>query len=373
MSDIKRIAIFIVVIIAVVAVSTSFVGSDILDRAIIIGLGVDSSEEGVRITAGGINPGNGSEQIGTYSKTVSANGSSVGQALNRMAELTGKEASLGRCLLIVLGQDLYEKEDFGDIINYFIESDSFKESSAICCANGSAEELFNKGSAMTQSVSFALTALLQEQSEKVAIVTNNLLNYTLSQRELFKTGFLNKVAFVASQNTDASNPAKVQGYFTLDETVIFRENEYVYTLGKDETRAFALFDDDVLGDTFTSDASGNMLTINVNSKKVDKKVVNDQVEINIKLYAKLAKTDSADVEGIFVSKDKMEIPKETIEDITEYATQLAETLINKQTEYNFDILKIHEIYRRKQGATYELANKPMTELPIKLKLEIVEK
>lgn len=118
---------------------------------------------------------------------------------------------------------------------------------------------------------------------------------------------------------------------------------------------------------------GKLLTLNVNSKKVDKKLKDGQVEINIKLYAKLARTDSADVEGIFVSKDKKEIPEETLKDVTEYATKLAESLISKQIEYNFDILKIHELYRQKHGTSEELASKPMTELPIKLSLEIVEK
>lgn len=257
MSDIKRIAIFIAIIIVVVLVASSFVGSEILDRAIIIGMGVDSYEDGVKLTAEVVSPGNGSEQVGTYSKTVSAIGTSVGQALNRIAELTGKEASLGRCLLIVLGQDLYEKNDFGDIIDYFINSDSFKESSAICCAQGTAEDIMNKGSALSQSVSLALTTLMQDQAEKVAIVTNNMLDYALSQRELFKTGFLNKVNFVNSQNTDANNPDKEQGYFTLDKTIVFRNNNYVCELNKDETQAFALFDDDALGDTFASNAWGN--------------------------------------------------------------------------------------------------------------------
>ncbi len=373
MSNIKRIAVFVVIILFVVLVASSFVGSEILDRAIIIGLGVDKAENGVKITAEVVSPGNGSEQIGTYSKTVTAVGDSVGQALNRIAELTGKEASLGRCLLIVLGQDLYENVDFSDVIEYFIRSDSFKESSAICCSQGSAEDIMNKGSALSQSVSLALTALIQDQSEKVAIVTNNLLDYTLSQRELFKTGFLNKVSFVSSQNTDSNNPDKDQGYFVLDETVVFKSNRYLYSMDKEETKAYALFDDKVLGDTFSSDASGKLLTLNVNSKKVDKKINGNQVEINIKLYAKLARTDSADVEGIFVSKDKTEIPKETIDDITNYATTIAETLINKQIEYNFDILDIHELFRQKQGTSEELSNKPMSELPVKLKVEIVEK
>lgn len=51
MSNIKRIAVFVVIILFVVLVASSFVGSEILDRAIIIGLGVDKAENGVKITA----------------------------------------------------------------------------------------------------------------------------------------------------------------------------------------------------------------------------------------------------------------------------------------------------------------------------------
>ncbi len=373
MDDIKRTAIVIAALAVLLLISSSFVGSNIMNRAIIIGVGVDKLEDGVRLTAEIVSPGNGSEQVGTYSKIVSANGRSVGQAIQKIAELTGKEASLGRCLLIILGQDFYENTDFADTIDYFINSDSFKESSAICCCEGSAEELMNKGPAVAQSVSLALTTLLQDQAKKVAIVTNTLLDYTLSQKNMLKTGFLNKVKFLPSQNTDSNKPDQEQGFFTINDLTVFRDNNFDCDLTPDESIGLALFNDKVLGDTFSSDASGKLLTVNVNSKKIDKKIKDGEVTITIKLFVKLARTDSADVEGVFVSQDKKEIPKETINDITEQARQLSQAVINRQISQNFDLIKIHDLYRQKQGSNKELENKPMEEFNVNLKVEVIEK
>ncbi|MCM1360179.1 MAG: hypothetical protein NC183_06675, partial [Corallococcus sp.] len=103
MSNMKRLAIILIVLGAVALVASSFKGSQVLQRAIIIGLGIDETEDGVSVTAEVISPGNGTEQIGTYSKTVSAQGKSVAEAIKEIAEKTGKEASLGQCLLLILG------------------------------------------------------------------------------------------------------------------------------------------------------------------------------------------------------------------------------------------------------------------------------
>lgn len=373
MSDIKRIIIVIVVIVAVIMVSSSFVGNNIMDRAIIIGLGVDLHGAGVRLTAEVVSPSSSGDMVGTFSKTVSANGKSVGEAIQRIAELTGKEASLGRCLILVLGQELYETVDFSDIIDYFINSDSFKESSVIACCEGSAEDLINKGSVLSQSVSLAITGIIQDQASKVAIVTNNLLDYALSQMSMLKTGFLNKIKYVESDNSDPQNPDKDQGYYALDEIAVFRENKLTCMLNRDEVKGFSLMSKEVLGDTFVTDASGKILTLNINSKKVDKKLQDDVITIKIKLYAKLARTDSADVEGVFIAQDKRDIPKESIEDVTEQARILAQALIDKQTEYNFDVLDLHELYRQKNGSSKELSNKPMSEFTVNLEVEVVEK
>ena len=95
MYNIKKVFIFIAVVVLVALIAGSFVGEDLVGRAIIIGLGIDTCEEGVRVTAEIVSPASSGEQIGTFSKTVSADGKSLATAISRIAELTGKEASLG--------------------------------------------------------------------------------------------------------------------------------------------------------------------------------------------------------------------------------------------------------------------------------------
>ncbi len=60
MDDIKRTAIVIAALAVLLLISSSFVGSNIMNRAIIIGVGVDKLEDGVRLTAEIVSPGNGS-------------------------------------------------------------------------------------------------------------------------------------------------------------------------------------------------------------------------------------------------------------------------------------------------------------------------
>ena len=144
-------------------------------------------------------------------------------------------------------------------------------------------------------------------------------------------------------------------------------------LDREEMRGFSLFEDSVLGDTFSSKASGKLLTLNINSKKVNKKLKDDEITVTIKLYAKLARNDSADIEGVFIAQDEKEIPKETITDITEQARVLAQALLDKQTEYNFDVLGLHDLYRQKFGSSRQLDDKPMEEFKVNLEVEIKEK
>lgn len=374
MYNIKRISIFIVIVVVVGFVAGSFMGEDIIGRAIIIGLGVDGSDEGVRVTAEIVSPASSGEQIGTFSKTISANGESIPAAITRIAELTGKEASLGRCLVIVFGQDYYEKADLSNDIEYFIRSDSFKESSAICCVEGSAEDLFNNGAAMSQGVSLVLSGMFTNQAKETAIVTNTLLDYTLSQRSSIKTGFLNQVKFVPSNNENPSEPDKAQGYFDLRNIAIFADNKYVCMLTDDEIRGFALMNEDVIGSSFVSNAGDTQFTVTINGKDIklnpDK---DDSIKCEISLMGKAARTDSGEVKGMFAAQNKKELPQEVIDDIISQATAQINAILDKQREYNFDVVKLHETIRRRDGSSEKLDNLPTSDIKVDLTVKFDEK
>lgn len=369
MSNFKRLAIVLIVLGIVALASASFKGSEVLNRAIIIGLGVDGTEDEVIVTAEVVSPGNGSEQVGTFSKTVTASGDSIAEAIEQVAEKTGKEASLGQCLILILGEDFYTTQDSTDIIDYFIKSDSFRESAIVCCCAGSAKDVLNKGDALSQSVSLTLVTMLLDQAEKVGIPTNNLLKYARSQNELTQTGFLNCVQFVPSANKDSENPDKEQGYFLYRTAAVFRNNKYVCSLTEQEVKGFALFQDDIAGDNFVSVASGERLTLNVNSKSVDNSYKDNVISIKITLSVNLARTDSADESGAFSYKEKHDIPSDSLQDTTNQATELAKAFLDKQSANNFDLINLHETIRRQTGTTKELLDMETKDIEVKFDIK----
>lgn len=373
MSNLKRIGIVLVVVAAVALVAGSFKGSDVLDRAIILGIGIDAEESGgVLLTAEVVAPGNGTEQVGTFSKTVSVKGETVNVALQNVAEATGKETSLGQCVVLVLGQEYTETVDFSDLIDYFIKHHSLKESAVICCCEGDAKELFNKGNSLAQSMSLAIAAALLDQAEKISVTNNSLLQYARSQNELSRTGFLNKVAFVPSENTDGNLPDKEMGFISYREMCVFRANRYVTALSEQDVKGMSLFLSDVAGETFVSFEDTVTRTVQVTSKDVKLKAGKDGIEAEIKLTVRYGRTDSEAVSGPLTSKNDKEIPQKLLDDVTKQAAAIAEKYLAKQREFNFDLLDFHEMYRRQEGASASLAERPMSEFPVRLTVTVTE-
>ena len=373
MSNIKRVGIFLAVVAVCIIIGTSFKGSNILDRAIILGLGIDGTDDEITLTAEVVSPGNGTEQVGTFSKTVTVRGRTIAEAIQNIAEHTGKEASLGQCVTLIFGQEFYENVDFSDTVDYFINHHSLKESTVICCCEGTAKDLFNNGDALSQSVSLAVSTLMLDEAEKIAVYTNNLLTYARSQTELHCTGFLNKIKFVPSENKDSNSPDKTQGFFSYREYAVFRKNKYVCSLNEEEAQGMALFIKDVLGESFVAEMDGLTRTLQVNNKNIDQKTTDDGgLEIKIKLSVRLGRTDSEEVSGAIAAKRKKEIEPQVLEKVKEQAQVLAEKYLAKQSEYDFDLLKFHEAYRQKDGQSRELANKPTADFPIKLTIEVDE-
>lgn len=374
MSSLRRIAILLAILTVVALFSVSYKGNDIQSRAIVVGVGIDLEENGdISVTAEIVSPGNGGEEVGTFTKTVTATGKTVAEALQQVAVKSGKETSLGQMVLIVLGEE-YFQTDFSDTVDYFIRSDSCKESTIICCCEGRAEQLMNYGDALSQSVSLALANKLKGMAEEVAIPASDLLTYTRSQIELYKTGFLNYVTFQESQNTSTVNPEQKQGFFVMDRVAVFRQNNLVGILDEQETRGFAILCDKVSGSVFpVLDKEDKYLTLRSNSKSVDVKQKDGVVSISVDIKVKLSRTDSFGAGGLFSAKSESEISQEMLSQAKEQSVELANLFLNKQIEWEFDLLNIHEIFRQKYGSTEEILTLPMNEIPVKLKVEMSEK
>lgn len=352
MSSLRRIFVIFLLSIALFVMSASFTSNDILDRAIIIGLGLDLSQDNeLVVTAEVVSPGNGSEQVGTFSKTITVQGQTVAHAIGQITQKMGKEASLGQCALLILGNSLYTRVDFSQIVDFFIHSYNFKESSVICCAKGEAKQILNYGEGASQSVSLAIVSMLQQQAKSTALPTNSLLRYARSQKELSRTGFINHVQFVPSQNVDEQNPNKIQGYFSYDQLVVFRNNKFVGYLSNEQLRGLSILTKSVTGDVFIVQAQGEKVTFITGEKSVDMQIDDTNVTLKIKLKCRLARSDDFGVNGVFTVQTEQNLPQELLQNIQRQATDLVQNFVDYQRQNNVDLIYLHEKFRQKQGST----------------------
>lgn len=374
MSGLRRIAVVIVVAAAVIIWGASFEVSDVQRRSIVLGLGVDFDDEKNKfvLTAEVVSPGNGSEQVGVFSKIVDSEGHSVGEAIAEIGVKTGKQPSLGQCGVLVLGRNLFEKRDFSDVLEYFVRSDSFKENAVICCTDSTAD-LFDKIDALNKSVSLSLAEALNENSKKVAIPSNTLLEYARSQSELNKDGYLNVVSFVDSPNKDESAPDKKSGYFVYDKMAVFSQNKFVIELSEQEIAGFASLTEDVVGDTVSVSEDNKTYALRVNTKSVDSRLDGNTVKIKISLQVKLARADGSDVGGLFAAKSDRDVSEAMLEQMKQKVCQNIRLFVERQAECNFDIVDFHELFRRRDGYSDELASMPASDIAVEVSLDVTEK
>lgn len=373
MSGLKRVGILIAVAAVALVFSASFEGSGIQERAIIIGIGVDCGDgDGIELTAEVVSPGNGQEQIGLFSKTVSATGASVGDAIAELWKQVGKKPSLGQCGVLIFGEDFYRTRELRDVTDFFAQSGSFRENSVICCSVGSARELLDKSEALTSSVSLAITSALKEQAKKVAVPSNTLLDFVRSQQELSQSGFLNLVEFVPSENVDDKSQ-KAQGFFVYDKTAIFSSYGYLCELSDAENMGFSLLYDEVRGNMFSCKHEGRTYALRVNGKKIKKELVNNGVSMDVILQVRLARAGATDVGGEFTVKDDRELSNELLQTLEVRAAEYVEAFLQRQAEESFDIIDLHELIRQRQGTSDELCALPTGQIDVTFSVRAEEK
>lgn len=370
MRNLKRILVVFVFFVVTVVVSVGYKGNEISRRGIVLGVGVDRHENGVMVTVEVVSPGNGSEEVGTFSKTVSAFGKTVAEALQNVAEKTGKETSLGQCVLVVYGEEMM-RGDLSDAADYFIKSDSCKESTVVCCCVGTAQNLLKNSDALSQSVSLSLADKLKDVAQSVALPSCDLLTFSRSQKEGYQTGYLNLVYF---QQADVANEQnqRNQGYLVSQNVSVFRNNKFVGILNEQETQGLAVLSQTVSGNVFTVE-DNTLATLRVNTKNVSANRRGSQVDFSVDLYVKLARTDSFGAGGKFTAKTESEITQSMLNQAKEQAYSLAQMFLQKQTQWQVDLIGLHELFRRQYGSAQWVKTLPTSSIPVNLKITVQEK
>lgn len=145
---------FVLAIVTFWLIGAPITTNSILDRAIIVGLSIDfTDEQKFKLGAQIIYPtGATSTKSGSKANLVVAEGATISDALNSISEITGLFASLSHCNIIMLGQKIFDGK-LEEALAFMIRYDSLSNNSLLTVVMGEASDVLKAKTDFTMSTS----------------------------------------------------------------------------------------------------------------------------------------------------------------------------------------------------------------------------
>lgn len=291
------------------------------ERAVVVGLGIDITEGGYKLTAQIINPQSkgqgGSEGASDGYGIVSGEGETLADAIGTIAQKTGLTVSLSQCNMIVLGDSAMKTLKF-PAVNYLVQSYAVPELAIIAVTKGSAEKLFKTNPVLTTLSSFQLQQTLHSATDNSEILSTNIKDFF--DGYLSKTGIA-PVVYVEAKEVDKESVDKASegggdNYYEYDYTkvALFSPGKNALLLDPDDTNSINYMRYTLKrgGETITLDDVAYHLTISGKNFKDDAVVSDGQAVYSAGLKLKMYINEADDVTGCFSIS---EIPESVVERI----------------------------------------------------------
>lgn len=238
----KKKWIILVLVIAAVALLDGLSSNiNLLDRAIVVGLGVDVEDEELLLAAQVIIPKNSSSASqGNDFVVYTARGKTVQEAVENLSYSIGLKASFAHTNVIALG-DAFLKSGRTDVLEFLVTSDTVTDNTLLVACAGEAKEIFSVQLPINESASYHLTEILQSNRKEAGQNPSSLKSYF---EDIYKTGstaclplvFLRESEFgLLGEGADGENTKLLD----VSHVVVTNKEGYLVRLGRRQSAALS--------------------------------------------------------------------------------------------------------------------------------------
>jgi len=365
----KYTKIFLIVVVAffVAWIASSYTKSEIADRAIVLGLGIDVVQDNFVVTAEVISPNEGSDSgsASATSKLLTGVGKTLPLAIQDVFQTSGKNPSLGQTGIVLLGESTNEHE-LKHILSYFILSDAFKDGVTLATCEGSAKKIFESTSPVDSMVSFALQTIIQKSGKKTNSTSNVLQNFVESQTRHSKTSFLSRVSFINDGNdkvNKSQDSQKKTGVYDCSKIAVFKDGRFQDVLDRDETRGFVMLNASKTYDSFVVENAQSVIgtkdrvSVGIVSKKVKPKVEFDGENIvasyDLDMKIRRMRTDVTGNVMDFLPDLPALIDEQISNSVKEQTHTLVQKAFEKSKQTNCDFFGVANAMYKKYGKKWD--------------------
>ena len=367
----------IIVLILLIFLAGCFGKVEINELPIVTAIGVDKSEEGIKVTTQVIRPKvlSGQQQgiNGTNIIVYSQEGPSVSETLTKMSVFYKNRVFLGHFQLLVFGED-FAKEGFKDAIEFFFESPRTRQRFLIAVVKGGkAEDLLKIQTPMLDTPANEINSTIDNNAKYfgTSIVTYADEVYASPLADEFDvaiTGLEIKGDPKEGSETKGLESSDLKTKITVCGIAIFKKDKLVGWLNKDESIGYNRLRG-LLKSTIhtTKFENGDITSMETLSGKLKHKVkiVDNMPEITIDYK----------VEGVVPSvSTKMFLEKKDViyleQKLSEIIKGTMEKAIKKIQEYKSDAVYFGEVINDQHPKYWKLIEKDFDELLPKIKVII---
>ncbi|MBR1983188.1 MAG: hypothetical protein IKA12_00690 [Clostridia bacterium] len=317
---------------------------------------------------------------------ITGSGSTVGNAIKNVGDLSGWYPQLAFCNLIVLGKSTLDLNVI-KVVDYFSKTLRVQDSALIVVAEDKASDLLKASTPLDEVSSIALQKkLLKNPGFDQDVATNDIKTFCSGYYSRTGSSYAPLVRTVKAdsktQNNNESltnsnsmqggaksgaqqNDTSKQSLFDTDTTLLFKNGKLVGELNKDQTKTFNALTknfeattvkvDDVKPD-ITESSHNYLVTIMrcTPNIKLDADENKLDLEITLNLYCKISDQDAEYSDATYTKNTPM--PQPVLDKTQELFTKWVNELIETTIQTDCDFLKIKDIlykYHNKYYARYK--------------------
>ena len=330
-------------------------GEPLVDRAMVVGFGVDLTDEGdLSVSAQILNPSPTAQQQGIGAKVVTARHETISGAMTYISEKSGKTVALTHCNVVLIGESVAKSPYFYAVLNYLITNSYLSENAFVFVTEGKAEELLNSDTGFGGNASFYVQRLVGMYGDY-----NNVSNKTL-QRFVVDYHKLGQANWLPLIKTEPTNPdvsaggdqssSEEQILFDINSVVIFKENDFIAEYGQNGTEAINYVMNKVSkGNVETEGDNGEKILLYIIEKKQKYHYDLDNATVKVKIEISTLLKEIIDYSGEDEYIDRTGL---TETELKKAGKDIADNILAFYAEmqsYGVDIFSFYEGFYSKFG------------------------
>ncbi|THE13125.1 Ger(x)C family spore germination protein [Bacillus timonensis] len=349
----RMIIVFIQIVLSMMILVGCWSKKELNELAIIVGLGIDKTEEGFNVTIQAVNPSeiagknnSGRSEVVTFMQS----GETVVDAMKKMSKDAPRRPYVAHLREVVFGEKL-AKEGIGGVLDYLSRNHEMRSDYFITVAKGStAYDVLNVTTALEKVPANKLFGAL-ENSEKTytpvkTVRLDELINSVVSkgQEPVLMGVYVYGDPKSGSNVTNAQNASPSTG-LRIDSVGVFKKDKLLGWLNEEESIGFNYITDNIKSTVESIHCEDGKLTINtIRSKtKVTGKVEDGEPKINVQVFSEGNVGEAACKIELTNPKNIKELEKKYEAEITNH---IKVSITNVQEKFQSDIFGFGEVIHR---------------------------